>query len=223
MREAPTKLTYDEFLDWLDEDTLAEWVDGAIVMTSPASLRHQAIASFLNETLGAYVRLHALGRVVSAPFQMKVGQSGREPDVLFVANAHLDRFQPTFLDGPADLVVEVVSPESAGRDRGDKFYEYEAAGIPEYWLIDPRTERAEFYQLNARGAYQLIAPDADGVYRSSTIPDFWLREAWLWQDPTPAVEDALLDIAGDAYANQMIERLRRRGYLPSELASDQDE
>lgn len=219
MREAPTntvRLTYDEFLNWLDEDTLAEWVDGVIVMTSPASLRHQIIANFLAELLGAYVRLHALGRVVSAPFQMKVGQSGREPDVLFVANAHLDRFQPTLLDGPADLVVEIVSPESAGRDRGDKFYEYEAAGIPEYWLIDPRTERAEFYQLNARGAYQLVAPGADGVYHASAAPGFWLREAWLWEDPAPAIEDALLDIAGDAYARQMIERLRQRGYLPPE-------
>ncbi|HLY32276.1 MAG TPA: Uma2 family endonuclease [Ktedonobacterales bacterium] len=216
MQPATKRLTYKEFLDRLDEDTLAEWVDGAMLMTSPASLRHQQITDFLTEMLGTYTRLHGLGRVVSAPFQMKIGQSGREPDVLFVNTAHLDRFRETYLDGPADLVVEVISLESAGRDRGDKFYEYEAAGISEYWLIDPRTERAEFYQLNAQGMYQLVAPDATGVYRSSAVQGFWLYEAWLWQEPAPDIEDAMLEVAGDTYARQMIERLRRRGFLPAE-------
>src|SRR5262249_52820138 len=49
------------------------------------------------------------------------GWVGGEPDVLFVPAAHLDRLKPTYLDGPPDLTVEIVSPESAGPDRGDKF------------------------------------------------------------------------------------------------------
>jgi hypothetical protein len=116
-------MTYEEFLTWADEDTLAEWVDGEVVMYSLASKRHQNIADFLLKVMGTYVESHDLGMVISAPFQMKL-EHGREPDVLFVASEHLDRLEETYLDGPADLVVEIVSPDSMGRDRGDKFYEY---------------------------------------------------------------------------------------------------
>jgi Uma2 family endonuclease len=209
-------MSYEEFLDWADEDTLAEWVEGKVLMSSPASLRHQDLVNFLAGALAAFSHIHDRGRIVTAPFQMKLPRSGREPDVLFVANAHLTRLQPTFLDGPADLVVEVLSPESVGRDRGDKFFEYQAAAIPEYWLIDPLTRRAEFYQLDPQGAYTLVVPDAKGIYRSSTLADFWLDVAWLWLDPLPRIEDTLLKIVGDAYAHHLIRSLQRRGYLPSD-------
>jgi Uma2 family endonuclease len=139
-------MTYEAFLSWADEDTLAEWVDGKVHMNSPVGRRHQHIVNFLMKVLSEYTQIHALGEVLDGPFQMKLAHSGREPDVLFVARAHLDRLKPTLLDGPADLVIEVVSPESAARDRGDKFYEYREAGIEEYWLIDPQFEQAEFYQ-----------------------------------------------------------------------------
>ncbi|MEJ7756097.1 MAG: Uma2 family endonuclease [Nocardioidaceae bacterium] len=59
-------------------------------------------------------------------------------------------FQKTYLDGAADLAIEIISPESIGRDRGEKFVEYEAAGIREYWLIDPERRQAEFYRLEFR-------------------------------------------------------------------------
>lgn len=177
------RMTYEEFLAWADEDTLAEWVDGEVVMYSPASRRHQEISFFLGQVVGLHVEQQRLGRVLLPPFQMKLAQSGREPDLLFVANGHLDRLKETYLDGPADLVVEIVSPESAGRDRGEKFYEYEQAGIPEYWLIDPQTERVEFYQLTAAGRYRLVLPDAEGIYRAEVLPGFWLRVEWLWREP----------------------------------------
>ncbi|MCX7854780.1 MAG: Uma2 family endonuclease [Anaerolineae bacterium] len=189
----PRRMTYEEFLTWADEDTLAEWVEGEVVMYSPASRRHQNIADFLTAVLRAYVETRELGMVLSAPFQMKLAGSGREPDLMFVATEHLDRLRETYLDGPADLVVEVASPESIGRDRGEKFYEYARAGIPEYWLIDPDAERAEFYILDERGRYQMILPDADGVYRSRVIAGFWLREDWLWKPPR--VLDVLRELA----------------------------
>ncbi len=125
------KMTYEEFLAWADEDTLAEWVDGEVMMTSPASYRHQDTADFLVSVLRPFVEIHQLGIVCSAPFQMKL-EHGREPDLLFVAQEHLGRLKETYLDGPADLVVEIVSPESVARDRGDKFYEYSRGGVPEY-------------------------------------------------------------------------------------------
>ena len=209
-------MTYQEFLDWCDEDTLAEWVDGRVVMTSPASLPHQRLGDFLGVTLAGFVRILDLGEVIRAPFQMKLAHSGREPDLLFVATAHLPRLHRTYLEGPADLVVEILSPESIGRDRGDKFFEYQEAGVPEYWLIDPATARAEFYQLDPHGNYLVVEPGTSGIYRSALVRDFWLDVAWLWQEPLPRSEDVLLEIAGDAYAHQLVESLQRRGYLPTD-------
>jgi len=210
----PVKMTYQEFLDWTDEDTYAEWVDGRVVfMPSPASIRHQYVAQFLTALLSTYAEVFQRGTVVAAPFQMRLENSGREPDVFFLASEHRDRLKQTYLDGPADLVIEVISPESRGRDRGEKFYEYEFAGIPEYWLIDPDTRRAEFYQLDEKGNYQLVPPDADGKYSSRVLPDFWLRADWLWSDPLPSVDQVLLEVAGERYARHMMDQLRQQGYL----------
>ncbi|WP_448595448.1 Uma2 family endonuclease [Thermoflexus hugenholtzii] len=204
---------YEEFLARADEDTLAEWVQVEIHPYSPASRSHQDIAGFLYGLLRAYVERHRLGVVLPAPFQMKLSRSGREPDLLFVAQEHLHRLHPTHLEGPADLVVEIVSPESAPRDRGEKFYEYQEAGIPEYWLIDPQSQWAEFYQRNERGRFQHAPPDPQGIYRSQVIPGFWLRVDWLWQDPLPSVDMILLEIGGEAYARRLIERIREQGWL----------
>lgn len=190
----PARMSYEEFLAWADEDTLAEWVDGEVIMTSPASIPHQDLAGFLGSVLRTFVEQRDLGVALVAPFQMKLEGSGREPDLIFLARDHLDRLRRTYLAGPADLAVEIISPESVGRDRGDKFYEYEQAGIPEYWLLDPQARRAEFYQLDAAGVYQLTAPDQEGIYRSAVVPGFWLRVSWLWQQPLPRVLDVLREL-----------------------------
>jgi len=187
----PLRMSYEEFLQWADEDTLAEWVDGEVVMYSPASLRHQEITIFLSNVLGVYVEQKGLGRVLTGPFQMKLERSGREPDLLFVASEHLDRLRDLYLDGPADLAIEVTSPTSISRDRGDKYVEYETAGVREYWLIDPDRQQAEFYQLGDDGRYRLAALDEEGRYHSKVLPGFWLKPAWLWQRPLPKVLEVL--------------------------------
>lgn len=183
----PLQMTYEEFLEWCDEDTLAEWVDGQVVMTSPASYRHQAVADFLLTVLTVYVQQQQLGRIISAPFQMKLSapRSGREPDVLFISQEHLDRLKETYLDGPADLAVEVVSQESRLRDRGEKLAEYEMGGVREYWIIDPEQQRVDYYVLANDGRYERRRADAQGVYRSEAVSGFWLKEDWLWQEPPP--------------------------------------
>lgn len=181
----PGTMTYEEFLAWCDEDTWAEWVDGAVLVFSPANNEHQNLADFLVSVLRIYTEVHDLGVVRSAPFQMKLAR-GREPDLLFVAREHLDRLQEAYLDGPADVAVEILSLESQGRDRGDKFFEYEEGGIPEYWLIDPLRERAEFYALDERGRYHPTWTGRAGVFHSQALPGFWLRVEWLW-DPPPVL------------------------------------
>jgi len=178
------KISYEEFLDWCDEDTRAEWVDGEIVMATAASIQHQDIIRFLMRILDQYVESKNLGKVIIAPFQMKL-LSGREPDIMFVSNEHIDRITETYLDGPADVAIEIVSPESMMRDRGEKYFEYESGGVPEYWLIDPIRKQAEFYRLGCDKHYHTILPDDEGIYRSESVIGFWMNISWLWQDPLP--------------------------------------
>jgi hypothetical protein len=83
-------------------------------------------------------------------------------------------------------------------------------------VIGPETERAEFWQLDAQGKYQLVPADSAGVYHSRALPGFWLRVAWLWQQPLPSVDDVLLEVGGAAYAQRLIERLCQRGHLPEQ-------
>jgi Uma2 family endonuclease len=185
--EQVDRITYEEFLRACDEDTLAEWVDGEVVMTSPASNRHQAITGFLLKILDVYVEQRELGWVIVAPFQMKTAPhlSGREPDVLFIAREHLDRLKDAYLDGPADLVIEVVSPDSRLCDRGEKLGEYEMGGVREYWIIDPDTRQADFHVLGNDKRFERRRPDAEGVYHSAVVSGFWVKEGWLWADPPP--------------------------------------
>jgi Uma2 family endonuclease len=183
---APGKITYEQFLEWADEDTWAEWVNGEVTVLSPASRRHQRLLKFLLSILTAFIEAHDLGELIPAPFQMKSGVDlpGREPDLIFVVREHLDRLKENYLDGPADLVVEIVSHESRSRDRGEKFYEYEAAGVPEYWMLDPIRKKAEFYRLGDDGTYTRVETE-DGIFCSAVLKGFSLRVDWLWQEPPP--------------------------------------
>ncbi len=189
------KVSFEEFIEWLDEDTRAEWVDGEIVlMPSPVSLGHQNVGGFLHSILNIYVQENNLGHVVFAPYVMRMRAiaRGREPDIIFVRQDRTHLLTRHYLDGPADLAIEIISPESVKRDRKEKFGEYEGAGVAEYWLIDPDHQTAEFYQLGADGLYQQVAIEADGVYRSKVVAGFWLRVDWLWHPP--AVLDALREL-----------------------------
>jgi Uma2 family endonuclease len=182
-------VSFEEFLAWAPDQVQAEWVDGDILIMSPASTEHQRLHGFLFTLLRLFVELRQLGEVFSAPFLMRLPArpSGREPDIVFLATEHADRLRETYLDGPADLVVEIVSPESDARDRGEKFVEYEAAGIPEYWLIDPTRREGWFYRLGSDQRYHAAPLEPNGRYHSTVLPGFNLQLGWLWQRPLPAV------------------------------------
>ncbi len=182
------RMTFEEFLQFGGENRWAEWIDGEVIIMYSASTRHQEIVLFLAQVLGIYVRSKNSGDVFIAPFAMKLKaeKRGREPDLLFVSREKKHLIEPTFLNGAADLVVEVISPESIGRDRGDKFVEYESAGVREYWLIDYERNRAEFYELATDGLYRLA--QTDGTFHSKVLEGFFVREDWFWQENLPTIE-----------------------------------
>lgn len=162
---------------------------------TPASFQHQDLVRFLFALLHQFVEDHDLGWLASAPFAMYFPEQarGREPDLLFVAGDRKHCLRPTHLEGPADLVIEVVSADSRSRDRNEKRSEYEAAGVPEYWWIDPRREEAEFLRLGEDHRYRPL-PTEDGIVSSAVLPGFRLRPGWLWQQPLPKVREAAAEL-----------------------------
>ena len=192
----PHRMTFEEYLAWDYEGVRAEWVDGEVVIVSPVRAIHQRVLLFLTRLLAGFCQQHQLGEVFLPPMRMRLASrpSGREPDLMFIAGAHADRVKETYVDGPADLVVEIISPESYGRDRHEKFLEYEAGGVVEYWLLDPLRQDAAFYVLGENGKYHPAASTTDGVYHSSVLEGFRLRVDWLWRDPLPTPEDALAEL-----------------------------
>jgi len=187
-------MTFEEFQDWYTEGRRGEWVDGEVIPFVAPKINHQDIGGFLYALLRLYVEDRDLGKVFQ-PIEMKLreGRSYREPDLVFVAASKLDRLTRDGLVGPADLVIEIVSDDSVRRDRKEKFDEYEASGVREYWVIDPRPLRQTVYAyvLGDEGIFNPIGTNASGEILSIVLSGFWIDPAWLWQNPTPNVAETL--------------------------------
>ena len=145
--------------------------------------------------IGGFSDEIGLGEVLAAPYGMRLrqGRSFREPDILFVATAHRNRLVGSAIEGPADLVIEIISDDSTVRDREEKFHEYQEGGVPEYWIYDPRPgkERADFHRRGLDGRFEPIVADSQGRMHSSVLPGFWLRIDWLSSEPRPLPKVAL--------------------------------
>ena len=161
-----------------------EFAGGRLIPVAPQSHDHARKGSILFALLQHFVEERGGGLVVPDGFAQRLDAGTvRVPDVAYFRPESLDRVHPTFSEGGADLVIEIVSTDSQVRDRGEKFVEYEKAGVEEYWIVDPIRRSAEFYRL-AEGVYRSVLPDAEGHAHSSVLPGFWIRVEWLWSTPT---------------------------------------
>lgn len=185
------KISYEEYLE-LDLEAWTEWVDGEIVFLPMPSARHQNLVGFLYALLRLFAEHHQAGEVYGEPFKMKTGPElpGRSPDVFFISKENLQRVERLHVKGPADLVIEIVSPDSIRRDRLEKFGEYQKGGVREYWLIDPQQDRAEFFALSADGVYRPL-PVREGIVRSRVLEGLWLKPDWLRQETLPPLMEVL--------------------------------
>jgi Uma2 family endonuclease len=196
-------MTYEEWQDWLgtDETHRGEWVNGEVVDVAMPKYVHQAILLWLARLLAEYTDRMDLGQVGFDGTEMWLPgrRTARLPDLFFVATANLGRLTADRLNGPADLVVEIVSKDSVTRDYREKFLEYQEAGIPEYWVIDsrPRRHEATFFALDADGNYKQLPQEADARIRSRVLQGFWIDPAWLWQEPRPKPYELLARIMSE--------------------------
>jgi Uma2 family endonuclease len=196
-------MTYEEFLAWIPDGLQGEWVDGKGMIFVTSSERHVRFLLLFTNLLSAYIDLFQLGRVIPAPFQMRLEgrPSGREPDLMVVLTRHLDRVRRYWLDGPADFVMEFVSEHTAQNDLRDKVREYEAAGVPEYVAVETREGRdgVLFLRLDPHGHLQEVQADEQGRLHSRVLPGFWFDPAWLLEEPLPTALTLLRRISPEAW------------------------
>ena len=135
------KLTYEDYRT-TSEDERYELLDGDLVMVAAPNLRHQTVLLRLTQGLGQFIDEHKLGKLFFSPCDVVLSDADVvQPDLLFVSREreHLLSTGEN-VQGAPDLVVEILSPATADRDRGYKRELYGRHCVREYWLVDPTPE-----------------------------------------------------------------------------------
>lgn len=145
----PERITMNDFraMEFDDTDSFYyELINGELVAKSAPSPLHQRISRNIFRALDNFVVSNNLGEVLYAPIDVFLDEyNATQPDVLFLSREKQHLVTPDGVQVSPDLVVEIISPSSMKRDRGDKMKLYERCGIGEYWLVDARTRSVEVY------------------------------------------------------------------------------
>jgi Uma2 family endonuclease len=159
----------ERFYRELRDDQKAEFINGEVIVQSPAKVKHLNATKHLLTVLSSYVEKHGLGTVFSEKALICLSRNDYEPDIVFYGNDKAGALQPDQMKLPApDLVVEVLSESTENRDRGIKLEDYAEHGVGEYWIVDPDGEVVEQYVLDA-GRYRLESRKDDGELHSVAV------------------------------------------------------
>ncbi len=159
----------ERFYEEMSEQHKVEFINGEIVMQSPAKLRHTITSKNLLMLLDAYVQRHGLGFVGHEKMLITLTRNDYEPDICYFGPEKAGIFAPDQMKFPApDLIVEILSPSTEANDRGIKFVDYAAHGVAEYWIVDPDAEMIEQYTLKG-DTYQLHVKTNTGAVDSISI------------------------------------------------------
>lgn len=180
--------TWDDFLTLPDDDRRELW-NGWLVEAEVANALHEHIIFVLAAHLYAWSKIHG-GRGFASNYKVKVdARRGFFPDLQYFRAGRLPDPRSAGSEVPPDLVVEVISPDGAGRDRLLKVQAYARRGIPEYWIIDPESRRLERLVLDADGFYQLgESHTGDVPFSPRTFPELTIDLTELWSYEAPAAE-----------------------------------
>ena len=150
-----------------------ELVYGVVREPAAPNYRRQALITHLVVLLDAHVRERGIGEICVSPVDVVLDRDRAlvvQPDVVFVAADRLHMIRDRIWRAP-DLVVEVLSPGTARRDRTTKLGWYRKYGVKECWLVDPRHQRVEVVELQADPPRRTTFSGATAV-RSRVLPDF---------------------------------------------------
>ena len=151
MQSTRLKFTYRDYL-LLPEGDRRELIEGDFYLLPTPSVRHQIVLGNLAMLLWDFIRRRSLGQMVWAPTDVVLSsESVVQPDILFISNERRGIITEDNVSGAPDLVVEILSPSTAERDRELKLTLYARYGVREYWIVDPEDSSAEVLTLEEAG------------------------------------------------------------------------
>jgi Uma2 family endonuclease len=189
-----SRFTYADYLEWEGPERY-EIINGeAFLMASP-TVEHQAMITELLVQLANFLRGKPC-KVFAAPLDVRLfpeedysDDTVVQPDILVVCDA--SKLSKGSVDGPPDLVVEILSPSNTRKQMFLKFESYLNAGVREYWVLDPEEKKAQVHILQ-EGRYISSVYKKDAVIPVSVLPPLSLDLATLWEtrEETPRGPDA---------------------------------
>ena len=176
----PNKVyTFQDYRSWQFEDRV-ELHRGYVVRLFPVPNRkHQLISSRIHGKLFIHLQDSDACEVYSAPFDVRLSTGDAEGDTVvqpdLCVTCDPDKLTIQGCTGAPDLIVEILSPHDIRHDLRDKFSLYEAAGVPEYWIVDPRSDYVIRYNLNDENKFIGSEPYfAEDTIVSQQLPGFRL-------------------------------------------------
>jgi Uma2 family endonuclease len=145
------QITWDDVQQMPDDGNRYEAIEGALYMTPAPSVRHQRISLRLVQELLRLLVDPGYGELWYAPLGVRfpATQEGVQPDIVFVSHERRGIIAPDELKGAPDLVVEILSPSTASRDRDLKRRLYQRQGVAEYWIVDPDANAVDVWRFGA--------------------------------------------------------------------------
>lgn len=188
------RYTVEQYLTWPEDGPRYELIDGVPYEMNAPGYDHQKLVGALHYELEFYrrERLKTPGgggeppcEVLLSPLDVILSDiTVVQPDLVVLCDP--TKVRNGCIYGAPDLVVEVLSPSSAARDKKQKRRLYELAGVPQYLLIDPANRFVERYSLDADGRYPTPdVLDASDPLELQVVPGFTLTLANLFGWPVP--------------------------------------
>jgi Uma2 family endonuclease len=173
------KLTYEDYCLFPDDGNRHEVINGLHYMSPAPSTNHQSVSKWLLHFLFATIELRGLGKVFYAPVDVQLGPHDIvQPDLVVVLNKSKAGILPSRIQGPPDLVVEILSPSTSQNDLTLKRRLYEQSGVSEYWIVDPDQRRVDQLVLTD-GEFQ-VRPAAAGECTLAIRPDVTIPVAEIF-------------------------------------------
>ena len=184
MSVAEKLLTWEDIRDLPESYGRTEIVEGELVASPTPGSRHQEICSRLGFHLIRFVGERWLGRVYTSPLHVILAEHVHyEPDLCFVARARSGIIRESYVDGPPDLAIEVISETNRTYDTVVKHRDYARYGVREYWLVDPREETLSSWTLQA-GSFALLGRARRGeIVVTNVLRGLELDPAQVFDDP----------------------------------------
>jgi Uma2 family endonuclease len=175
-------LTYEDYVNLPEDLNRYEILEGELVMTPAPSTRHQRISRNLGFLIHGHVRASGAGEVLHAPFDVVFHVSTiAQPDLVYFSKDRSDLISSRGAEGPPDLVVEILSPTTARRDRIKKFRIYAKFGVQWYWIIDPDNQTIEEYERTGDSFVRRGECEGDEVFKPLLFPDLEIDLADVWE------------------------------------------